>query len=312
MDLAAEYYKRAADDGHADGANNFGFCLEHGRGVRQDIPLAAEYYKRAADRGHPEATVNYRRCLRLLSRWTIPDRSCAVSEQKPAFEKQSSAAEDRFAASLQRFAETRRSVESIDSWHFIGELGRGPLAIVKLAEDPKRKAKRAVKTLPSRMNARYFEWECSIHAKLNHPLIVGFEGSIAASQTNRAAIVTEFVPNGSLADHLPFPGNSNLSILTGGTRVAIVVAGMVFAMRYLHSRGIIHRDLKPANVPMDWGWIVCIGDLSHTLLAAECRQKSIVLRNIRSTRAMPPLNALTMNPLSKVMFSRLGSFCVNS
>jgi serine/threonine protein kinase len=129
--------------------------------------------------------------------------------------------------------------------------------------------KRAVKTLPSQINARYFEWESSIHAKLNHPLIVGFEGCTAASESNRAAIVTEFVPNGSLADHLPFPDSPKLSVLTGGTRTAIVVAGMVLAMRYLHSRRIIHRDLKPANVLVDWDWIVRIGDLSHSLLANE-------------------------------------------
>jgi serine/threonine protein kinase len=126
-----------------------------------------------------------------------------------------------------------------------------------------------VKTLPSQINARYFEWECSIHAKLNHPLIVGFEECTPASQTHRAAIVTEFVPNGSLADHLPFLTNSKLSVLTGGTRTAIVVAGMALAMRYLHSRGIIHRDLKPANVLVDWDWIVRIGDFSHSLLADE-------------------------------------------
>jgi hypothetical protein len=49
-----------AANGHADGSNNFGFCLEHGRGVKQDIPLATEYCKRAADLGHPEADINYR------------------------------------------------------------------------------------------------------------------------------------------------------------------------------------------------------------------------------------------------------------
>jgi serine/threonine protein kinase len=107
--------------------------------------------------------------------------------------------------------------------------------IVNFTEHPKRKAKRAVKTLPSELNSRYFELESSIHAELNHPLIVGFEGCTVASQTNGAAIVNEFLPNGSLADHLPFPDNSKLNVLPGGTRMAISVAGMVLAMRYFHS-----------------------------------------------------------------------------
>jgi serine/threonine protein kinase len=51
--------------------------------------------------------------------------------------------------------------------------------------------------------------------------------------------------------------------------MAIVVAGMVLAMRYLHSRGIIHRDLKPANVLLDWDWIVRIGGFSYSLVADE-------------------------------------------
>jgi TPR repeat protein len=150
---AAKYYRLSAELQNADGINNFGICLERGVGIQANIDLAADHYKRAADGGHPEAAVNSRRCLRLLGRWTIPGRSSAVSEQKPTFEKLPSAAEDRFSASLQRFAETRRSVESIDGWHFGAELGRGPLATVTLAEDPKR----AVKTLPNQTNARYFE-----------------------------------------------------------------------------------------------------------------------------------------------------------
>jgi serine/threonine protein kinase len=98
-------------------------------------------------------------------------------------------------------------------------------------------------------------------------VIVGFEGYTPGGPTRPAAIVTEFVANGSLADHLPVPGNSKLSALTGGTRMAIVLTGMVLAMQYLHSRGIIHRDLKPANVLLDWDWTVRIGDFSRSLLA---------------------------------------------
>jgi TPR repeat protein len=60
LELAAEYYRRAADQGHTDGANNLGFCLEHGPGVAQDIRSAADYYKRAANRGHSEADFDYR------------------------------------------------------------------------------------------------------------------------------------------------------------------------------------------------------------------------------------------------------------
>jgi TPR repeat protein len=43
LELAAEYCRRAADHGHADGANNSGFCLEHDRDADQSIQSAADY-----------------------------------------------------------------------------------------------------------------------------------------------------------------------------------------------------------------------------------------------------------------------------
>jgi serine/threonine protein kinase len=124
-----------------------------------------------------------------------------------------------------------------------------------------------VKTLGWLGNLRYFERENVIHGGLNHPLIVGFEKYIRPTDKRRASIVTEFVPNGSLADHLLSACGAELNCLSGGTRIAVVVTGMVLAMRYLHSRRIIHRDLKPANVLLDWAWIVRIADFSHSLWA---------------------------------------------
>jgi serine/threonine protein kinase len=133
--------------------------------------------------------------------------------------------------------------------------------------------KRAVKTLLRGLTIRYFEREKSIHEGLNHPLIVGFDTFLVPTANRRAEIVTEFVPNGSLADHLPSANCSELNQLnrlTGGTRIAIVVAGIVMAMRYLHWRRIVHRDLKPANILLDWDWIVRICDFTHALSVDAC------------------------------------------
>jgi serine/threonine protein kinase len=95
-------------------------------------------------------------------------------------------------------------------------------------------------------------------------LIVGFEKYLPPTNTRRAQIVTEFVPNGSLAEL------QKLNRLKGGTRIAIIVTGIVLTMRYLHFCRIIHRDLKPTNILVDWDWIVRIGDFSHSLLADAC------------------------------------------
>jgi hypothetical protein len=42
-----------------------------------------------ADNGHSEATESYQRCLRILRRWTVPDRSSKIAD--------SSSSEDYFA-----------------------------------------------------------------------------------------------------------------------------------------------------------------------------------------------------------------------
>jgi serine/threonine protein kinase len=97
---------------------------------------------------------------------------------------------------------------------------------------------------------------------LNHPLIIGFENHISATECQPAAIVSEFVPNGSLADHL-----SELNKLSKGTRIAMIATGIVLAMRYLPSQCIIHRDLTPANVWIDGKWIVRICDFNSSLSA---------------------------------------------
>jgi LIM domain kinase 1 len=168
------------------------------------------------------------------------------------------------------FAETKQSIQSITSLRLAGQIGSTLYSGVTLAEDPQRKVRRVVKTMLSPNHIRYLKWESSILARLNHPLIVGFEGHIPATTNHPEMLVMEFVPNGSLADHLRSGNCSSAeSLITGETRIAIIVTGIVLAMRYLHCIGIIHCDLKPGHIFVDWDWIVRIGDFSHSVIADE-------------------------------------------
>jgi serine/threonine protein kinase len=185
------------------------------------------------------------------------------------FEEQRIEMSDRVTSSLKRCAETRQPIQSIKSLRFGCQIAKNVLSVVTLAEDPERKVKLAVKRMLSSSNIRYLKWESSILSRLNHPLIVGYEGHIPVTMSNPETLVTEFVPNGSLADHLPSAKTSAESVITGETRIAMIVTGIVLGMRYLHSRGIIHRDLTPSNIFVDWDCIVRIGDLSHSVIAGE-------------------------------------------
>jgi serine/threonine protein kinase len=169
---------------------------------------------------------------------------------------------DCFEAALEKTANADFSHESIDGWRDGSEIGNGDFFVAKPVRCLESGENRAMKTQFTKTNVRYVEREKSIHEKLNHPLIVGFEKYIPATKGQPAAILNEFVPNGSLADHLP-----QLTDLLNGTRIAMILTGIVLAMRYLHSQNIIHRDLKPANVFLDWNWIDRIGEFDYSLLS---------------------------------------------
>lgn len=69
--LALEWYKRAAEKGHASSQFNVGTFYENGRGgVERDDKMALEWYRKAAANGTPS--------LLLLSRVLMPD-SLSVS-----------------------------------------------------------------------------------------------------------------------------------------------------------------------------------------------------------------------------------------
>jgi len=55
---AAEWYRKAADQGNATAQRNLGFMYESGKGVAKDERLAVSWYRRAADQGNATAQLN--------------------------------------------------------------------------------------------------------------------------------------------------------------------------------------------------------------------------------------------------------------
>jgi serine/threonine protein kinase len=174
-----------------------------------------------------------------------------------------------------KFADRKALIASFGGWPKGDALGQGRFGLVTLVHGRAREVRRAMKTLPNKLNAQNHAQDVAIREQLNHPLIVGFEAHISASGIGGKAIVTELAQNGALYDHLPSnPRASPLSLLCGDTRIATIIAGIVLGMRYLHSRGFVHHDLKPDSILLDWNWLVRIKDFSHNVFLGEPQQPS--------------------------------------
>ncbi|XP_050227736.1 probable serine/threonine-protein kinase SIS8 isoform X2 [Mercurialis annua] len=100
-----------------------------------------------------------------------------------------------------------------------------------------------------------YKKEIDMMKRLRHPNVLLFMGAVYSPE--RLAIVTEFLPRGSLFKTL-HRNNQTLDIRRR-LKMALDVAR---GMNYLHHRNppIVHRDLKSSNLLVDKNWTVKVGD----------------------------------------------------
>ncbi|KAF5177923.1 Serine/threonine-protein kinase CTR1 [Thalictrum thalictroides] len=100
-----------------------------------------------------------------------------------------------------------------------------------------------------------YKKEIAIMKRLRHPNVLLFMGAVYSPE--RLAIVTEFLPRGSLFRTLH--RNSQPLDIRRRFKMSLDVAK---GMNYLHHRNppIIHRDLKSSNLLVDRNWTVKVGD----------------------------------------------------
>ncbi|MEQ8771122.1 MAG: protein kinase [Phycisphaerales bacterium] len=132
----------------------------------------------------------------------------------------------------------------IGPYELRGELGRGGMGVVYLAQDTRLGRDVAIKSLPEELAAdparlERFEREARTLATVSHPNIAGIYG--VEEQDGHKYLVLEFVEGENLAERLdrgPLPVDEAVEL-------AVQIAAGVEAA---HEAGIIHRDLKPANI----------------------------------------------------------------
>lgn len=133
----------------------------------------------------------------------------------------------------------------------LGQLGRGAMGVVYLAQDPALNRKVAVKTVDlgvedpverEFLRSRLLR-DARAAAVLKHPNIVGIYDVF--EEDGHAYLVMEYVEGESLE------GLLKANPLPGPVMTLNVVRQMADALDYTHAQGVIHRDIKPANVMID-------------------------------------------------------------
>jgi len=136
---------------------------------------------------------------------------------------------------------------SLGRYEIQSEIGRGGMATVYLAYDPRFRRQVAVKVLSSQflthpvLRAR-FEREARLIATIEHPAIVPVYDF--GEQDDQLYLVMRYMIGGPLSSKLrnePLPFTSVLQILSQ----------LAPALDVVHARGVVHRDLKPGNILFD-------------------------------------------------------------
>ncbi|KAH0450963.1 hypothetical protein IEQ34_021655 [Dendrobium chrysotoxum] len=106
---------------------------------------------------------------------------------------------------------------------------------------------------------KHFMNEIKILSLLQHPNLVSLYGC-TSRRSHELLLVYEFVPNGTVADHL-HGRRASESFLSWRVRMSIAIE-TADALNYLHSiePQIIHRDIKTSNILLDNSFHVKVAD----------------------------------------------------
>ncbi|XP_058766966.1 receptor-like kinase TMK4 [Vicia villosa] len=133
-------------------------------------------------------------------------------------------------------------------------LGRGGFGVVykgELHDGTKIAVKRMESVAVGTKGLNEFEAEIAVLTKVRHRHLVALLGFCING--NERLLVYEYMPQGTLTQHLFDWGKNGRAPLTWKQRVAIAL-DVARGMEYLHSlaqQSFIHRDLKPSNILLD-------------------------------------------------------------
>jgi eukaryotic-like serine/threonine-protein kinase len=163
----------------------------------------------------------------------------------------------------------------LGKYKLLGQIGKGGMSSVYLAEHELMRRRVAIKVLPqSRVNdssyLERFRLEARAVAKLDDPNIV--RAYDIDNEENVHYIVMEFVDGQDL--HQTVVSNGPLDYDTAADYIAQAANGL----QHAHEMGLVHRDIKPANFLVDRHNTVKLLDLGLAKLT-EDDQASLTMAN---------------------------------
>lgn len=142
-------------------------------------------------------------------------------------------------------------------------LSDGRTVAIKRAE---ARASTSTSLPPRRTKDKEFAFlsELALLSRVNHKNLVRLLGYCV--EQHERVLVYDFMPNGSLHDHLHKLASSELSSWPTRLRVALDAAR---GIEYLHTYAvppIIHRDIKSSNILLDDSWTAKVSDFGLSLM----------------------------------------------
>ncbi|KAI8528676.1 hypothetical protein RHMOL_Rhmol12G0166000 [Rhododendron molle] len=160
-----------------------------------------------------------------------------------------------------KYSELEKATGNFNSEKELGDGGFGTVYQGKLKDGRDVAVKRLYEHNFKRMEQ--FMNEVEILARLRHINLVSLYGC-TSRHCRELLLVYEYVPNGTVADHLH--GNrAKPGSLSWTTRLSIAVE-TASALTYLHYSDVIHRDVKTNNILLDNNFCVKVADFGLSRL----------------------------------------------